>query len=78
MEPSIEQQIMMQLLGPDFGRVLFAFTTLVGNAAQIQQTLSEQTQRIAQLEAMLPQPEAETAAPAPAQNPWTGPEREGP
>lgn len=70
MEQPPELQILMQLLGPDQGRMVFALNTLAGSCAQMSQQIAEQAERIGHLTPPAAPAEAPPAA-APV-NQFTG------
>lgn len=73
MQETRELQILKQVLGEHLGTLVHGLNLLAGSVGQMAEQVQEHQQRIAALEAGAP---AGTAAPAPTENPWTGPETE--
>ena len=74
-EQPAELQVLVQLLGPDMGRMVHAVATMAASCVQLNQQIQLQAAEIQQLRSAPPPP---ASAPEPGANPWTEPHQEAP
>ena len=71
-EQPAELQILVQLLGPAMGRMVFALSTLSASAAQMGQQIQQQAKQIQQMQQPPPPAQTGQVIPPASMNPFTG------